>query len=451
MMLFFSLHPLSLTRHGRSLALASLLLAVPAAAQDPLNARWSEPIEVAAGGGHRGPWQQNESTYDYVDDPAVALHEDGTAAVAWVDQAQKDVFLQLFSPDGRPQLDHPVNVSRSPAIFSWLPRLVVSRTSARHLYILWQEIVFAGGSHGGDILFARSVDGGRTFSPPINLSRSLEGEGKGRIDAETWDNGSLDLVQDVAGNLFAAWTSYEGTLSFSRSTDQGASFSAPIRVAGSATQPVRAPSLAAGGAGTLYLAWTVGDDPAGNLRLAKTTDGGRTFREARVVAESTGYSDAPKIAVDRRGVVHLVYAERTSSPAPRSVIRYTRSTDGGDMFAPAREISGRPSSAGGLGQGFPHLALDREGRIFVIWEAYPDSRDWSRGLGGTFSNDGGRRFAPPQLLPPSRDAAGNNGSQQGLLMQKLAVNPTGAIAVVNSSFRPGERSRVWLLRGQAAR
>jgi hypothetical protein len=33
-------------------------------------------------------------------------------------------------------------------------------------------------------------------------------------------------------------------------------------------------------------------------------------------------------------------------------------------------------------------------------------------------------------------------------MRKLAVNPTGAVAVVNSSLKNNEKSRVWLMRGQ---
>jgi hypothetical protein len=47
-------------------------------------------------------------------------------------------------------------------------------------------------------------------------------------------------------------------------------------------------------------------------------------------------------------------------------------------------------------------------------------------------------------------ALGFSGSQQGLLMEKLAVNAPGAIAVVNSTFKGNETSHIWLFRGQAA-
>ena len=58
------------------------------------------PVEVAKGRGLRGPWRMNDSDFDYVDDPAVAIAEDGHVAVAWVDQGRKDVFLQVFPPCG---------------------------------------------------------------------------------------------------------------------------------------------------------------------------------------------------------------------------------------------------------------------------------------------------------------------------------------------------------------
>ena len=88
--------------------------------------------------------------------------------------------------------------------------------------------------------------------------------------------------------------------------------------------------------------------------------------------------------------------------------------------------------------------------IYVIWETYTAFRSFPRGLGFTTSDDGGRSFAPPSVVPGSADAArGVNGSRQGLLMKKLAVNGTGALAVVNSTFRRNEISRIGLIRGQA--
>src|SRR5438067_9425330 len=149
------------------LLLFPLLLCAASAAAAPLE--WLGVVELARGRGERGPWQQNESRYDFVDDGTVAFDERGTLLVAWVDQSQKDVFLQRRDAEGA-ALGEPVNVSRSPDTFSWLPRIAVSSADPRRIFVLWQEIIFSGGSHGGEILVAHSEDGGRSFGAPLNLS-----------------------------------------------------------------------------------------------------------------------------------------------------------------------------------------------------------------------------------------------------------------------------------------
>lgn len=427
--------------------LLAVMAAALAAAGAPI--AWYGTTEVARGLGERGPWRQSQSRYDFVDDPSVALGQNGEAAVAWVDQAKKAVLFQRFSPSGKPLLARPVDVSRRPATFSWLPRVVLAPGAPQSVYILWQEIIFSGGSHGGDILFARSDDGGRSFSESVNLSNSLGGDGKGRINRQTWHNGSLDLAAGPHGALYAAWTEYDGHLWLSRSMDGGRRFSPPARLAGGAQEPpARAPSLAVGPGGAVYLAWTVGDSEAADIHVARSLDGGATFGRPEPVAPSPAYSDAPRLAVDSAGVVHLVYAESEAGPFARYGIRYTRSTDGGRRFAPPVDIS-RPLPGGSRSAAFPALALDARGRVVVLWELFEEAGRLPRGLGIAVSANGGRSFSRPGVVPGSVDAAGGfNGSSQGLLMNKLAVGPGGAVAVVNSSLLPDVHSRVWLMRGR---
>lgn len=383
---------------------------------------WHGSTEIAAGPAERGPWQQNESHYRYVDDPTVAMDAHGRVAFAWVDQATKDVH---FGKQGEA-----LNVSRSPQTFSWLPRVAMGADGT--VYVLWQEIIFSGGSHGGDILFARSQDGGATFSAPLNLSKSVAGDGKGRIDKERWHNGSLDLALGSDRTVYTAWTEYEGALWLRRSVDGGKSFSEKIRLPDA--KPARAPALAVHG-NTVYLAWTVGDEPSADIRVARSDDGGRSFAAPVIVARSKGYSDAPKLAVDARGTLHVVYAEGKR-------IVYSRSADQGRSFERPRDIAGRDA-------GFPALDIDGKGNLYVLWERFAEHRQLARGLALAVSTDAGRSFSAPVLVPGSADA-GWNGSSQGLLMRKLAVSRDGEIAIVNSSFSEKQRSRVWLIRGRLA-
>jgi hypothetical protein len=377
---------------------------------------WHGSTEIAAGRAERGPWQQNESRYDYVDDPAVAIDPRGGVAFAWVDQAKKDVY---FGKQGEA-----VNVSRSPDTFSWLPRLALAGDK---VFVLWQEIIFSGGSHGGDMLFARSEDRGKTFSAPLNLSSSRAGDGKGRINPQLWHNGSYDLALGADGALYAAWTEYEGRLWLRRSAD-GRTFSNKVSIR--TEKPARAPSLAVQG-NSVYLAWTVGDEPSADVRVARSDDGGATFGKATIVHPSKPYSDAPRIAVDERGVLHLVYAEG------RQIV-YSRSSDRGSSFERPRAVSQETA-------GFPALGLDAAGNIYVLWERFAEHPRLPRGLALAVSRDGGRTFGAGEV--PGSAGAGWNGSSQGLLMRKLAVGKQGAIAIVNSSLKQNDASRVWLTRG----
>ena len=425
---------------SRGTALLAAVMIGFAGGADAREISWGVPVEIASGAGIRDAWKQNESTWDYVDDPTIALRADGAALVAWGDQQRKDVLFQIYDPDGKPRLQEAVNVSRSPAVFSWLPRIASHAARPNDIYILWQEIVFSGGSHGGDIFFARSQDGGATFGEPLNLSRSIGGDGKGRVSLSVWDNGSLDIAVAADGTIYVAWTEYHGSLWFSRSDDHGASFSKLVRVSGDDKRPARAPALAVASTGAVYLAWTTGEDRRADILFARA-ENGRTFSEPTVVARTDSYSDAPKIAVDAQGTIHLAFSERSLNWSEASV-HHARSMDRGQTFSPPQRIStGRAA--------FPSLGLDARGHVYCVWENYRDSRSGGRGLGVTVSRDAGRTFSKPALIPGSSDPQrGVNGSSQGKLMRKLSVSGDGRLAVVNSSLKQGERSRVWLIRGE---
>ncbi|WP_290652540.1 sialidase family protein [Aquisalimonas sp.] len=407
---------------------------------------WKDRVEVAAGDAYRGPWRMNDSEFRYVDDPSIALDDDGDAGVIWADQENQDLYFQRYGAAGEPKFDEPVNVSGSPGIFSWLPRVVLSRHEPDHVYVLWQEIIFSGGSHGGETLFARSTDGGRTFGDPINLSETTAGAGKGRLTTHRWDNGSLDIVEAPEGTLHVAWTEYEGALRFARSTDGGETFSEPRRIAGGEDAlPARGPSLAADEQGSVYLAWTVGEDQTADIRLTASRDAGETFKEPRVVAATQGHADAPKIALDAEGVVHLVYMESADGPFQPARVHYTRGR-GGDGFHEPMDISAEHGERFDS-VAFPSLAVAGES-VYVLWELFPDAARRPSGLGLVRSHDGGERFSAPETVPGTDDTRlGFNGSLQGLLMRKLAVNEAGDVAIVNSTLEQGEGSYVLLIRG----
>jgi hypothetical protein len=379
---------------------------------------WRARVEIARGDAVRGPWTQNDSVFRWVDDPSVQIADDGDAIVAWVDQAKKDVFLGRWSRAGAPRMDPPVNVSRSAATFSWVPRVVVF---ADEVHVLWQEIVFSGGTHGGEIFVASSRDGGRTFAAPINLSNSVPGDGKGRIDAKTWDNGSLDLARGPRGELYAAWTEYEGPLWLRRSDDGGAMFAPAVRVGGTREAPARGPSLATSADGRLHVAWALGEADRAGIQIATSHDRGVTFAPPTVVGGDSGRSDAPSIAIDEGGATHVVYVE-----------------NGRPMYC---RLPDPPRAIAGEGARSARVAVGRDRDVFVVVERKPD-------LVVARSTNGGDTFVEARVPGASGSALGTNGSQQSALVERIAVAPDGReIAVVNSTFLENRESHVWLVRG----
>ncbi len=415
---------------------------------ETLAVTWQDPIEVASGKGHKGPWRQNDSDFRYVDDPSPAIGPNGEIGVVWVDQTRHSVLFQIYEPEGALRFETPVDVSRSPDIFSWLPRVAFANDGTDDVYVLWQEIVFSGGSHGGDIFFARSGDGGATFDNPVNLTDSLAGEGKGRLTPRHWNNGSLDLALGPDGALYAAWTAYEGNLWFTRSDDRGLTFADALVIATiDDGGPARGPSLAVAQDGTIALAWTVGEDDSADIRIATSTDGGDTFGTPITAGDTAGHSDAPKLAFDSDGVLHLAFAESAGGMYGRYRIVYARSTDGGQGFEVPRSVP-KPFDGAIASAAFPSLALSANGTVMITWERYPRHGERPLGLGYTLLQEGGDSFSEPAIVPGTADLdLGVNGSLQGLLMRKLAVDGN-TVAVVNSTFKQDEASHVWLIRGE---
>lgn len=436
---------------GRAMRLsrpiAIILLALPACAPEAEKAHalnWQDPVEVASGEAHVGPWRMNDSDFRYVDDPTIALSPFGEAGVAWVDQRSRNIFFQRYAGE-QAGLPEPVNVSGSPGTFSWLPRLVIG--SSDRVFVLWQEIVFSGGSHGGEIFFARSPDGGQNFSKPLNLSSTTNGAGKGRLTRRYWHNGSLDLAAGPDGNLYAAWTEYQGPLRVSRSTDGGESFSEPVLVAGSGEEPpARGPALDAGPDGRVHLAWTVGEDPSADIRYAVSADGGRTFPDSRTIDAGKAHADAPKLAVHGDGSVHLAWMSSPGGMFRDYQVRYTRRLPEAGTFSSPATVSA-PLPAGFDSAGFPYLELDGDGNPYVLFELFRDRSQRGKGLALVRSDDRGESFTDPDEIPRGTESdIPVNGSRQGMLMDKLAVAPEGNIFVINSTFRENESSHVWLLR-----
>lgn len=191
-----------------------------------------------------------------------------------------------------------------------------------------------------------------------------------------------------------------------------------------------APKVGVAPDGTVYAIWTdMRGGGSGQVFLAKSTDHGTSFTASRQVTNATGLQAGmqrgPQIAVDRMGVVHLLWEQKNE--LNKITARYARSTDGGATFSTPLAIA---ADSGLHNQDFPSIAVDSSGNPCASWI---DSRDVENGnakhpqLYVVRSTNGGVSFNMPVRATNIPDA----GTCE-CCNTSIAVSPAGNIFV---SFR----------------
>jgi len=132
------------------------------------------------------------------------------------------------------------------------------------------------------------------------------------------------------------------------------------------------PTAAADAKGARYVAWIATEGGASNVYLAKAEGGafGRPVRVNDRVGDAAPHEQAPaQVAAGPDGTVYVVWQNNTEIPGrrfPASDLRLARSTDGGRTFEPAVTVNddaaGPPSS-----HTFHNLVVAKDGTVYVSW------------------------------------------------------------------------------------
>ena len=212
--------------------------------------------------------------------------------VVWVDNngGTVDVFFAK-STDGGTTFGAAINLSNDPGE-SINPRLAVSGSN---VYVTWQD---NPGGPTDDIYFAKSADGGTTFSAAVNISNNSGASAAPQIA--------------VSGtNVYLVWddtTPGHDQTFFAASSNSGSSFGTPVNIsndAGSATIP----QIAATGS-AVFLTWkdhTPGND---DIFFAASSNSGSSFGTPVNISNDAGISTTPEISVSGTNV-YIVWSDNT--------------------------------------------------------------------------------------------------------------------------------------------
>ncbi len=212
------------------------------------------------------------------------------------------------------------------------------------------------------VFFSKSTDGGITFTPDVLVNDTAGG-------IKNYNHSEPSMLVDTSENIYIAF--HDGRnggpgrydIYFSKSTDGGLSFTQDVLVNDTIAADsmwALSPSLALSDDGVIYVSWSNWYDW---LYVSKSTDGGMSFGSDIQVNDTITESWTNSMEVDSRGYVHILWADMRDS---NWNIYYSRSTDGGLTFSPNIRVNDSINEPDP--QCFSSMCVDDSGMVYAVWE-----------------------------------------------------------------------------------
>ena len=298
---------------------------------------------------------------------------------------------------------------------------------ASQIHLAWAD----RSSGTWEVYYARSTDGGVTFSEPIPIDTEATGVARGHPS----------LAVDSDGSVHIAWEeirSKDWDIYYARS-DDGETFSAPVRVDDSVTDTDQArPALAVGRDGSVHLVWQDSRNGDWDIYYARSTNRGASFEaNMQVNDETLSQQEDPVISVDSRGRVHVAWADKRSGAW---AIYYARSE--GDGFGRGQAVGS--GLIADLANVMPSLAVAPDDSVHLAWaNAYIKHPTYGVLLYlpvYAVSADGGDTFSDPRQVSEGTRYASTRPPETSLTVTE------GSVHLVLTTYSPRDGSWVWYYR-----
>lgn len=284
------------------------------------------------------------------------------------------------------------------------------------------------------ILFSRSKTQGGPLGTPVSVNQPGESPYyrqeapalivRGQDVFVTWSMTHPKMTPDKP---------FSGELRLSRSSDGGRSFG-PSTLVNDDDQVIQHTfdALNVAPDGVLHLAWIDGREgkKEPGTFVARSTDQGRTITKNFKVDDNTCVCCRTSIATSPDGLVYVAWRKIFDGNIRETVV--ARSADGGMTFS-APVVVGNDRW---VYQACPHrpasLGVDRMGRLYVVW--YTEGADETPAIYLAYSDDQGKTFSEKKQLNRSKGTFPDH--------PQMAVDPHGRVMVIWEEQSPVRREIV---------
>jgi hypothetical protein len=328
--------------------------------------------------------------------PTVAATPEGAVYTAWAetDSSGTNIYLSTVSEGGASPPVRVNNVPGDAAYHAQAPPEVAVGPGGE-VYVAWivQTPIEGRIFPASDLRLARSNDGGRTFEPAITVN-----DDPGFPTGHHFHN----LAVGPDGTVYVSWLD-------SRESDRAA-MQQSAQHGTAAAMP--------GHNHTGEEAHAHHESEAGTqVRVARSTDGGRTFATGVIVDSTSCQCCRTTLAIGEDNTVYVAW--RKIYDGDIRDMAMARSIDGGQTFSPPVRIYEDNWQINGCPHSGPALAVDDERRVHVAWYTGAEGR---MGVYYTVLTPEGERLREPVLL--------TSGTQTPVSQVKLAEESGGGVLLV---------------------
>jgi hypothetical protein len=284
------------------------------------------------------------------------------------------------------------------------------------------------------ILFARSDKPGGPLGAPVPVNQPTE---------HVYYRQESPAVAIRGNDVFVTWSQthpkitpdkpFAGELRLSRSTDGGRTF-VPSVLVNDDGQVIQHTfdSIHVAPDGVVHMAWIDGREgkKEPGTFVARSTDQGRTIAKNLKIDDETCVCCRTAVATSTDGVAYVAWRKIFEGNIRETVV--SRSTDGGETFSSSVVVGNdrwvypacphRPAS----------LGVDKQGRLYVVW--YTEGADEVPAIYLAYSDDQGKTFSTKRQLNRSKGTFPDH--------PQMAVDPAGRIVVIWEEQSPVRREVV---------